>query len=74
MDQQRQPSSREKGLPSDDSEWLCDDGRIRTWRDMVAGVDHDLRPVDAADAELLADLFGASEIWKGSGDSEKDLY
>lgn len=50
------------GGPRDDTWCLCDDGKVRTWREMTAGLEPDVYPSCKYDFDTLMLCFGAEPI------------
>ncbi|MGO5177488.1 MULTISPECIES: hypothetical protein [unclassified Collinsella] len=54
--------SRKWSEPKPDEAYRCDDGKVRTWTELTAGLDPDSYPKDEKDYELLLWSFGADKI------------
>ena len=48
--------------PEKDARFLCDDGVVRTWGELVKDMDADVYPQDERDYDLLMFCFGAEPV------------
>lgn len=59
-------------VPGDDTRYMCDDGKVRTWGEMTADLEPDVYPSCKYDFNTLMFCFGAEPIpaWGGSPDGD----
>lgn len=48
--------------PDDETLYLCDDCKVRTWGEMVSGLDADVVPACDEERDMLLMCFGACEV------------